>query len=859
MSLPSSPQDSAPSGLSSAAAAATLHADGYNELPSAKPRENWAIVWRVLSEPMLLLLVACGVVYLLLGDRHGAVVLLCFLLMVSTLTFYQEHKTERALDALRMLASPRALVMRDGQAVRIAGREVVRGDLLILSEGDRIPADAVVLSCLNLKVDESLLTGESVPVSKAVLSPPPTSMGAAGGDGLPYLFSGSLIVQGKGTARVMATGQQTAIGQIGRALFSLEQEASRVQTETAQVVKWVAGASLGCALFLALWFGASRGDWLNGLLVGITFAMALIPEELPVILTLFLGLGAWRLSQKRVLTRRIPAIETLGAATVLCVDKTGTLTENKMAVAGLYAAGAYFDCRTTSTAGARAAQALPEAFHEVLEFAILASQREPFDPMEIAIQAAGQHWLRGTEHLHSQWRLREEYQLTPELLAMSRVWQSGGAQSDVVAAKGAPEAIADLCHLSEAETQALMQQVNHMAAQGLRVLGVARANNSGQTLPAIQHDFDFQLLGLIGLADPVRADVPAALAECRSAGIRVVMITGDYPATAQYIAAQCGIDSDAGILTGAGLAALASQGADRQAAQIQRTNVFCRVTPEQKLQLVSTLKALGETVVMTGDGVNDAPALKAAHIGIAMGRRGSDVARESASLILLDDDFTALVSAVKLGRRIFDNLRKTVTFVVAIHIPIIGMSMLPVLFGWPVVLMPIHILVLQLIIDPSCSLVFEAEPAENDIMQRPPRPPGASIYQRPIVLAGLLQGGILLLTVLLTFTLAMRHHDSPEQARALAFTVMVLGNIGLIFINRARTTNLLTSLHASNPALWWVSAGAIGLLAFALFSSQLNSLFLFATPQLNDLLSALTASFVCVALMYLIRHKQAPH
>jgi Ca2+-transporting ATPase len=857
MTIPSSPASSQTLGLTAAAAHAALLADGFNELQSAKPRKNWLIAWRVICEPMLLLLVACGAVYLMLGDLHGALVLLCFLLMVVSLTFYQEHKTERALEALRNLASPRALVLRDGVATRIAGREVVRGDLLILAEGDRVPADAILLSCLNMAVDESLLTGESLPVNKALLTPPPEQMGQAGGDALPFLFSGSLIVQGKGSARVMATGMQTAIGKIGKALFALEEEPTKVQAETARVVKWVASASFACALFLALWFGATRGDWLNGLLVGITFAMALIPEELPVILTLFLGLGAWRLSQKRVLTRHIPAIESLGAATVLCVDKTGTLTENKMAVAQLFAAGDYFDCRAAPQSGAApsstSTSSFPESFHEVLEFAILASQREPSDPMEIAIQAAGQRLLTGTEHLHTQWNLIEEYQLSKELLAMSRVWHGADDQTYVVAAKGAPEAIADLCHLSAADISTLMQQVNHMAGQGLRVLGVARANTTSQPLPEIQHDFDFQLLGLIGLADPVRADVPAALAECRSAGIRVVMITGDYPATALCIAEQCGLDSAAGAITGSELAALDEA---QLQTRIQHVNIFCRVAPEQKLQLVTALKASGETVVMTGDGVNDAPALKAAHIGIAMGKRGSDVARESASLILLDDDFNAIVAAVKLGRRIFDNLRKTVAFIVAVHIPIIGMSMLPVLFGWPVVLMPIHILVLQLIIDPSCSLVFEAEPAEADVMQRPPRAAKSSIYQRPILINGALQGFILLLTVLLTFALALHDDNSPEQARALAFMVMVLGNIGLIFVNRARSAGLFASLHAPNPALWWVSAGGLCLLTIALFSSRLSTLFSFALPHTDDLLIGFAGALLCITLLNLTRSKQ---
>ncbi|CAN5802806.1 HAD-IC family P-type ATPase [soil metagenome] len=853
-------------GLSAQVAAERLSSEGYNELPSAKPRQLWAIAFSVITEPMLLLLIACGSIYLLLGDKHEALVLLGFVFVIIGITFFQEHKTERALEALRDLSSPRALVIRDGVAQRIAGREVVRGDLIMLSEGDRVPADAILLSCLNMSVDESLLTGESLPVSKAIVQPPPLEMGQAGGDSLPFIFSGSLVVQGKGQAQVVSTGTQSAIGRIGKALFAVTEEPTRVQRDTKRVVKYVALFSIAFAIFLALWYGISRGDSLNGLLVGITFAMALIPEELPVVLSIFLGIGAWRIAQQRVLTRRIPAIETLGSATVLCVDKTGTLTQNKMAVAQLFAGDQLYDCIQAKTGN----QPLPEAFHEVLEYAILASQRDPFDPMEIAIQEAGQAQLGQTEHLHNSWGLINEYPLSAELLAMSRVWQASDNSHYVIATKGAPEAIADLCHLNNTQTSALTGQVNRMAAQGLRVLGVAQARfqrpdaSAGlaagssadlaagpvKQLPVIQHDYDFELVGLIALADPIRPGVPAAIKECQSAGIRVVMITGDYPATALSIAAQCGLTSPGGVLTGQELNALND-------AQLQQSltsvNIFCRVAPEQKLRLVTVLKSAGEIVAMTGDGVNDAPALKAAHIGVAMGKRGSDVARESAALVLLDDDFSAIVAAVKLGRRIFDNLRKTISFIVAVHVPVIGMSLIPVMMGWPVVLMPVHILVLQLIIDPTCSLVFEAEPEEADVMQRKPRATDASIFDRRTLIRGALQGLALLTTVLAVYTVALRQNIDTQQARALAFTTMVVGNIGLIFINRSLSRQLRSALRLPNPTLWWVVGVAIAVLTAALSVPALSALFYFGQPSLVHLAISTLAALTCIVLLALIK------
>ncbi len=834
-------------GLTQKAAAESLSSEGYNELPGSGPRQIWAIALSVVTEPMLLLLIACGGIYLLLGDSSEALVLLGFVFVIIAITFFQEHKSERALEALRDLTSPRALVIRDGVQSRIAGREVVPGDLIMLAEGDRIPADAVLLSCLNMTVDESLLTGESAPVSKVIQDPVPAKMGQAGGDNLPFVFSGSLVVQGRGTALVISTGKNSAIGRIGTALYTLKEQPTRVQRETTRMVKYVATISIACAIFLALWYGVTRGDWLQGILIGITFAMALIPEEMPLVLTLFLAIGAWRIAKKNVLTRRTPAIETLGAATVLCVDKTGTLTQNKMAVAQLFSGGEMLAVSPTD-------KSLPEEFHEVLEYAILASHRTPFDPMESAILLAGRATLGSTEHLHDSWALVEEYPLSKELLAMSRVWQSADRQRYVIATKGAPEAVADLCHLNTSQIQILTEQVNAMAAQGLRVLGVAKSlftpDIQSDQLPEIAHDFDFELLGLIGLADPIRPGVPAAIKECQSAGIRVIMITGDYPATALSIARQCGLSSPAGSISGSELSKLD----DEQLRQgLHDVNIFCRVAPEQKLLLVNALKDLGEIVAMTGDGVNDAPALKAADIGVAMGQRGCDVARESAALVLLDDDFSSIVEAVKLGRRIFDNLRKTVAFIVAVHIPVIGMCFIPVMMGWPVVLMPVHILMLQLIIDPTCTLVFEAESEENDVMQRGPRATDASIFDRRNLLKGATQGLALLATVLALFWGALQNGIDIDQARALAFTAMVVGNIGLIFVNRSLSRNLILSISLPNPALWWVTFAAILILSAALFIPAISSLFYFGQPSVFYVSISVGAAIACSLIIALFK------
>ncbi len=828
------PADALP-GLSQEEAAVRLARDGHNELPSSKPRTLFAIAAKVVLEPMFLLLIACGAIYLLLGDRTEALMLLGFVLVVVTISFIQERKTERALEALRDLSSPRALVLRDGEQKRIAGREVVRGDLLVLAEGDRVPADAVLLSGVNVSADESLLTGESVPVRKAPAQSAPAAMGKPGGDDLPFLYSGTLIVQGKGMAQTLATGQHTEIGRIGKALAAVEQEPTRIQQETARIVKRLAWFGFALSLAVAVAYAVMRGDWLNGFLVGITLAMAILPEELPVVMTIFLGLGAWRIAQQRVLTRHIPAVEMLGSATVLCVDKTGTLTENRMALARLHAQGRVLDL----TEG----QELPEEFHELLEFSMLASHRDPFDPMEKAINESTQKALAGTEHIHGDWALIEEYALSRELLAVSHVWRSPDREHYVIAAKGAPEAIGDLCHLDQTNTEALHRAVTAMAAQGLRVLGVAKASFTQTALPTIQHDFNFELLGLIGLADPVRDSVPAAIKESHAAGMRVIMITGDYPATAINIARQIGLKSPDRAITGAELDALEDA---ELARRVKDVNVFCRAVPEHKLRLVNALKANGAIVAMTGDGVNDAPALKAAHIGIAMGARGTDVARESAALVLLDDDFASIVAAIRLGRRIFDNLKKAIAFVIAAHVPIVGMSLLPVALGWPLVLLPVHILFLQLIIDPACSVVFEAEPEEPDVMRRPPRPPGASLFDRGTVAFGLLQGSGILAIVLAVFAIALHRGQEAEVARALTFTALVIAGLGLIFSNRSRSRNLITTLGARNRALWWVIAGALSFLALVLYVPTLSRLFHFGTLHADDILIAVAAGILCI-------------
>jgi Ca2+-transporting ATPase len=824
-------------GISEQEAAARLKSDGYNELPSTKQRSIFAIAFEVVREPMFLMLVACGTLYLFLGDLEEALMLLGFVFVVMGITLYQERKTERALEALRDLSSPRALVIRDGKQRRIAGRDVVKGDVIVLAEGDRVPADAILASCSNLSVDESLLTGESIQVRKREKAGT-AAMERPGGEDQPFVFSGTLVVKGQGVAVVQATGLHTEIGRIGKALASVEIEATPLQKETGKIVRNLALIGLFLCAVVVIVYGLTRGNWLDGFLAGITLAMALLPEEFPVVLTIFLALGAWRISKNRVLTRRVPAVETLGAATVLCVDKTGTITQNRMSVDTIYTQEKFFKVDYQNKPD------IPEQFHQVLEFSILASQRDPFDPMEKAFKELGNHFLASTEHLHDDWTLVREYPLSTSLLALSYVWKSPQGNEYVIAAKGAPEAIAELCHFSDVQKQELLKAIETMANDGLRVLGVARASFATSALPGEQHDFSFTFLGLVGLADPVRPEVAEAVKECYTAGIRVVMITGDYPATAASIGKQIGLNHSGKIITGAELDGMDDAELLRR---IKDVNVFARVVPEQKLRIVNALKADGEVVAMTGDGVNDAPALKAAHIGIAMGGRGTDVARESSALVLLDDDFSSIVRAVRMGRRIFDNIKKAISYIFAVHVPIAGMSLLPVLFGWPLVLLPVHIVFLELIIDPACSVVFEAEAEEADVMTRPPRNPAAPLFDWYTMTMSLLQGASVLVVLVAVYLIALKRGQGEADARALTFTTLIIANLGLIFTNRSWSRGLIReTLHTPNAALWWVTGGAFVFLGLVLYVPFLQSLFKLSFLHPIDLAICVSAGVVSI-------------
>ena len=850
-------------GLSEEEALRRLREEGPNELPADAERSVLWAALEIVKQPMLLLLLAAGGLSRVLGDAGEAITLLSFDRVIIGISLYPARKTERAMGALRNLTSPRALVIRGGKERRIAGREMVRGDVVVLVEGDRVPADAELLDAVNLSVDESLLTGESLAVRKR-RGAGGEAIPRPGGDDSSFVFSGTLVVRGRGVASVRSTGARTEIGSIGASLAAVPEERSRLEREVDRLVRVTAAIGLALCVVLVLGWGLTRGEWVRGLLAGITLAMAVLPEEFPVVLTVFLALGAWRISRRNVLTRRVTAVQALGSATVVCSDKTGTLTQNRMTVQRLSAGGSTLDAASADTTP------LPEAFHELVEYGILASQADPFDSMEIAFHTLGRKKLSGTEHLHASWILAREYPLSRELLALSHVWRAPegteaalGAPSRapavtsrarfVIAAKGAPEAIADLCHLGADRTAALLDDARAMARDGLRVLAVARALFEEPRLPEEQHDFAFDLIGVVGLADPIRPEVPASVAQCHAAGIRVVMITGDYPETARAVGLAVGLTGVGEVITGPELDAMSDEDLGRRVGGV---SVFARVAPEQKLRLVRALQARGEVVAMTGDGVNDAPALKAADIGIAMGKRGTDVAREAAGLVLSDDDFSSIIAAVRLGRRITDNLRKAMAYIVAVHVPIAGLSLLPVLLGWPTALLPVHVVFLELVIDPACSIAFEAEDEEADVMSRPPDQPGAPLLGARVLGPALLQGAALLGVTLAVLAVPLAHGASPEQARALAFTALLAGNLALIATNRSRSRSLFATLATKNIPAAAVTAGSLASLGLVLALEPLRRLFHFESVPLGLVVAALGAGIASVIWFELVKAVQ---
>ena len=814
------------SGLSNDEAARLLESVGPNSLQAKTGRGLLQILMETLREPMFLLLIGATVLYLVLGDISEGLFLMVGAFATIGLVVIQEARSERALAALRDLTQPFARVIRGGEERQIAISQLVPGDVVLVGEGERLPADAVQVSGEVLTVDESALTGESATVNKRPLKPgeeidqeaPP------GSEESPYLFAGTMVVRGQAVLRVLLTGARTSLGRIGVSLATLPTELTPLQKTAGKLVKLLGLFALAFCGLVTVAYGVLRQDWFGGALAGLTVAIALIPEEFPMILAVFLAFGAWRLARDKVLVRRSSAIEALGSATVLCVDKTGTLTANQMEIASIWTSAGEHDMRGSQEPNG--------AGRELMRVAGLASAVLPVDPMDKAIRAKALGVAIDNAALQRVWPLRADR------MAVIQAW-SGDDGIHPAAAKGAPEAVLRLCGMrtDDEDAKRLEAQIEIYANQGLRVLAVASAH-----LPDIADDAPdatpFTLQGLLAFQDPLRDGVVEALIEATNAGLIVIMITGDHPATALAIAREAGIDTSGGVMLGSELAQLTLPELTARLASIR---VFARIVPAQKLQIVQALKARGDVVAMTGDGVNDAPALKAADIGIAMGRKGTDVAREAAALVLVDDSFASIVGGVRTGRRIFANLRKALIYVTAIHIPIAGVALAPILIGLPPLLLPMHVVLLELAIDPICAMVFESEPGAPGAMTQPPRKADEPLFGLRQLMLAVLQGAVILTGVLGVYLWALSRYP-VDEARGAAFITLVAANLVLALTDAVSVGSKLFAPHRWIYCL--IASGAAALLAIVLAAPSFAAVFLMTPPEPLVLSVAVTAAAV---------------
>lgn len=821
------------SGLSSIQASDRLRRDGQNLLPGSVPVSAFRLVAEVVTEPMFLMLLSAGGLYFALGDRGEAFFLLAVVFLIMAMTIFQHSRTQRQLESLRALSAPRALVIRDGVEQRIPGLEVVCDDILVLREGDRIAADAYLLEG-SLEVDESLLTGESVTVTKLTQEK---------NDSVDVqLYASTVVTKGYGRARVIATAQKTAVGKISIDLSSVTEVPSMLQQRSRRLIRWLGSLALFLALaqiILNIWW--NQTPLLPSILSGIAFAMAILPEEIPVVITVFLALGAWRLAQQKVLTRRVTAVEALGGITVLAVDKTGTLTMNRMSVAQINGDAA-----------------------SVAWYALHASIQDTVDPMERALQTyceqeqVKEKWLNDVK-IKSGEDAVYDYALSADLLAMTRVYKTEQAHEYLLATKGAPEAVIGLCKLTSSEQEAEHKKVAEMASCGLRVLGVARAYWRDSTIhsgesevlwPASQRDFIFEYVGLVGFEDPPRPEVPDALAQCQRAGIRVLMMTGDHLETAVAIARKIGLSEHPDSLTGSEL-----DGLSDQALQIRlKTLSLCaRLKPSQKLRLVKLLQMSGEVVGMTGDGVNDAPALRAADVGVAMGERGTDVARESAALVLLDDSFVSIVKAIAQGRKIDANIRKATGFIFSVHVPIIALALIPPILHWPMLLMPAHIVLLELVIDPACTLVFESEPEDSDLMARPPRALGDSPFSLRAIFPSLWQGFGIAVTLVVTYAWLDLTGWSQDLTRTLVMVALLMSVLLIILANRNHARSLLLGFSVPNRWMKRLTIAVVIVLIVVFALPSLREVLKLAPLSMQEILVLCIVLVVCTLWLELVR------
>lgn len=738
-------------GLSEAEVVRSRAEFGTNELQKKQKQNIIQKILHIFTEPMFLLLLVAASIYFLVGEFMDGCIMLACVLFVSGIEFFQEQKTDKALEALNTLSAMNIHVVRDGKIVTIDSRELVVGDIVLLEEGDKIPADGVILEMQGLGVNESALTGEAEVVYKRLTDDTEARFKKN------MCYAGCDVTNGTATIRITAAGTQTEYGKIGKALGTIKKTKTPLENQVRKLIVICTIVSLSFCLIVAVvnYFynsGLSFGERIvKAILSGITMAMATIPEEIPVVLTVFLAMGAWKLAQQKALTRNMKAVETLGAVTVLCTDKTGTLTQNRMVVKDIFTED--------------------EGFFRI---AALACPKKPFDPMEVAIQEKA--FKNGVDEGIYAGTLEHEYVFNNEDKMMGQVWMIDGRK--VLAVKGAYENVVPLCGLTSEKEKVIAEKAHEFGKAGYRVLAIAKRENLG-AVPEKLKDNRLEFVGLVALIDPPREGVEKAVESCYAAGVRIIMITGDNGQTAEGVANQIGLRNCSEVITGTELEKMSDKELEER---VRTTNIFARVYPDHKMRIVQALQKNHEVVAMTGDGVNDAPALKKAEIGIAMGQRGTNVAKEAADLILLDDNFSTIVEAIANGRVIYSNIKKAISYILVVHIPIILISLFVPLMGLPLLLLPIHIVLLELIIDPTSSIIFQRLRPDKNVMEQRPRRMNEPLLNMPTVLKCLAQGLVIFLAVFLSYLGLIKGGAAENLASTFAFTTLVLANVCVVYV-----------------------------------------------------------------------------
>jgi P-type Ca2+ transporter type 2C len=821
--------DSKLKGLTSQQVLESRNVHGANELNYQKENAALHAIVSLFKDPMIVLLIVAAVIYFISGNRGDGVFMLAAIMLVAAISFFQDRRSRIALEKLKTFTQPLCKVIRDGELLEITSSELVVGDTLMVEEGSIITADGRIVQSNDFSVDQSLLTGESMPVFKD------TSMEDNN------VYSGTTVASGLAVIIVEAIGKNTKLAGIGSSLASIDEEKTPLELQINNFVKKM--VVVGSVVFVIVWIVNyyKSQSLLDSLLKALTLAMSILPEEIPVAFTTFMAIGAWRLMRMGIVVKHMKTVETLGSATVICTDKTGTLTENKMALSKMYT--------LENDTILLAHQFASEPAKNLISLAMWSSEPIPFDPMEVALHNAYASTTSADER--PLYKMEHEYPLSGKPPMMTHVFSNAQGKR-IVACKGAPEAIINVSQLTQHEKDQIITALNAMTTEGLRVLGVGVAEIEGDNFPKTQQEISFKFIGLVAFHDPPKSNIAQVLKDFYKAGIEVKMVTGDNTATAIAIAKQVGFNGYDKAVTGDELLKMNEQ----ELQQCVKDNyLFTRMFPDAKLRIINALKANQQIVAMTGDGVNDGPALKAAHIGIAMGKKGSEIARQAASLVLVEDDLAKMLDAVAMGRKIYENLKKAIQYIISIHIPIILTVFVPLVLGWlyPNIFSPVHVIFLELIMGPTCSIVYENEPMEPNTMQKKPRNISNTFFSWSELAISVLQGLAITAGTLGTYVYAVQQGFTQEEVRTMVFVTLITANVALTLVSRSFYYSFITSMNNKNKLVVAIIAITVALTFLLIYMAPLSSFFEFHPLVWSQLLFCIAVGSASVFWFELVK------